>query len=169
MAERPDTELIIERRERLFEKKHARVLKKVTARPRRHSNGMADEYQEIPNVNTRGELHGAEVVQAERAAAARPGATVQLERVIERIIAAGAANVQPPLPAAPSSIALNPVRQSQLLLCVYMCFWLKPPFISGLCCSGAVYTVYTVPPVYRVYTSYTTKRTATTAIAAENQ
>ena len=114
MAERPGTELIVKRRERLFVRKHARVLKKVAARPRRDSDSIdVDEYLEIPNGNTRGKLRGTNVKLAERAASARPGGTVQLKRVIERIIAdagaaAAAANVRPP--SAPSSIALISVR-----------------------------------------------------------
>ena len=68
------------------------MLNKVAARPLRDTNGIHDDNDNddkskvIPNGNTRGELHGAE--QAERAAAAHPGGTVQLERVIKRIIAA---------------------------------------------------------------------------------
>ena len=78
------------------------------------------EYKELPNGNRCGELHGAELERAERAAAARPGGTVQLERVIERIIAAGAAtaNVRPPPAAAPSSIALISVHHISELLTV---------------------------------------------------
>ena len=126
MAERPGTELIVERRERLFVKKHALVLKKTAARPRRESNGMDDyddddvdyEYKELPNGNRCGELHGAELELAERAAAARPGGTMQLERVIERIIATATANVRPSPAAAPSSIALISVHRISELLTV---------------------------------------------------
>ena len=45
------------------------------------------EGEPIPDGDAQGELHGAALAQAERAAAARPGLAVRMGDVIERLVA----------------------------------------------------------------------------------
>lgn len=100
MPDGPGTELRVAKREERFRKKHARVVAKVTKRGRRDSNGDSIEdngLDEIPDGDQEGELRGADLERAERAAAARPGARGRLDNVIDLI--ARMNNVQvPPSP-----------------------------------------------------------------------
>ena len=82
--------LCIVNRELRFKRKNARVTKLLAKRNRRDSNGEeigGDEYDQVPEGDENGELAGAQLRRAERAAAARPGAAIRMGDVIERIIA----------------------------------------------------------------------------------
>ena len=94
------TSLLVVKRELRFKRKHARVEKTLAKRTRRDSNGediSGDEYEPVPGDDENGELSGAQLRKAERAAAARPGAAIRIGDVIERICARG--NMQ--LPTSP--------------------------------------------------------------------
>ena len=100
MPDGPGTELLIERREERFKRKHRRVVATMSARGRRDSNGdeIDDDGQgDIPDGDQEGELRGADLERAERAAAARPGGRGRLDNVIDLI--ARMNNIQvPPSP-----------------------------------------------------------------------
>ena len=73
-----------------FKRRNARVTKVLAKRGRRDSNGEeigGDEYEQVPDGDENGELDGAQLRRAERAAAARPGAAIRMGDVLERIIA----------------------------------------------------------------------------------
>ena len=91
------TTLQVVRRELQFKRKHTRVEKELAKRGRRDSNGEeigGDEFEQVPEGDENGELTDAQLRQAERAAAARPGAATRIGDVIERICARG--NLQVP-------------------------------------------------------------------------
>ena len=82
--------LQVVKRELQFKRRHDRVAKTLAKRGRRDSNGEeigGDEYDQVPDNDENGELDGAQLRQAERAAAARPGAATRIRDVIERICA----------------------------------------------------------------------------------
>ncbi len=84
------TSLQVVKRELQFKRRHDRVAKTLAKRGRRDSNGEeigGDEYDQVPDGDENGELDGAQLRQAERAAAARPGAATRIGDVIERICA----------------------------------------------------------------------------------
>jgi hypothetical protein len=103
----PGTELLVKRREQRFLKQHARVVARVTARGRRDSNGDLIEdnaLDEIPDGDQEGELRGAELERAERAAAARPGGRGRLDNPIDLIARINNFQVPPsPPPRMPPS------------------------------------------------------------------
>ena len=73
------------KRELQFKRRHDRVAKTLAKRGRRDSNGeeiRGDEYDQVPDGDKNGELDGAQLRQAERAAAARPGAATRIGDVI---------------------------------------------------------------------------------------
>jgi len=85
------TTLLVVNRELRFKRKNARVAKLLSKRNRRDSNGDeigGDDFEQVPDGDENGELDGAQLQRAERAAAARPGAAIRMGDVIERIIAA---------------------------------------------------------------------------------
>ena len=77
----PGAELIIQRREERFTRKHARVTRRLEL------DGALDMEEELPNGDADGELHGDQLLVAERIAAARPGGAIRMGDAIERIIA----------------------------------------------------------------------------------
>ena len=90
---RPDpqqTTLLVLNRELRFKRKNTRVAKLLSKRNRRDSNGEeigGEEFEQVPDGDENGELDGAQLRRAERAAAARPGAAIRMGDVIEQIIA----------------------------------------------------------------------------------
>ena len=91
----PPRETIGQCADKRYKKRNARVQKKL-AELRIASNKTelddeedGDEYEPISEPDARGELHGEALVQAERAAFARPGVNGRLEDAIERMIARG--------------------------------------------------------------------------------
>lgn len=84
------TTLLVVNRELRFKRKNDRVAKLLAKRARRDSNGDeigGDEYEQVPDGDENGELDGAQLRRAERAAAARPGAAIRMGEVLEQIIA----------------------------------------------------------------------------------
>ena len=85
-----NTSLLTVNRELWFKRKHDRVAKALAKRCRRDSNGDevgGDEFEQVPDGDENGDLGGAQLRQAELAAAARPGAATRIGDVIERICA----------------------------------------------------------------------------------
>ena len=71
-----------------LKRRHDQVAKTLAKRGRRDFNGEeigGDEYDQVPDGDENGELEGAQLRQAERAAAARSGAATRIGDVIERI------------------------------------------------------------------------------------
>ena len=84
------TTLEVVKRELRFKRNHERVVRTVAKRARRDSNGEeigGDEYDQVPEGDENGELNDAQLRQAERAAANRPGAAIRIGDAIERICA----------------------------------------------------------------------------------
>ena len=84
------TTLLVVNQELRFKRKNTRVAKLLSKRNRRDSDGEeigGDEYEQVPDGDENGELDGAQLRRAERAAAARPGAAIRMGNVIEQIIA----------------------------------------------------------------------------------
>ena len=96
---RPDTDHVDEpyhttldvvKREFRFKRNHERVVRTVAKRARCDSNGEEigkDEYEQVPEGDENGELNDAQLRQAERAVAERPGAAIRIGNAIERICA----------------------------------------------------------------------------------
>ena len=96
---RPDTNQVDEpyhttievvKRELRFKRNHERVVKTVAKRARRDSTGEeigGDEYEQVSEGDENGELNDAQLRQAERATANRPGAAIRIGDAIERICA----------------------------------------------------------------------------------
>ena len=78
----PGAELIIRYREERFTKNHAHVTRCLELA------GVMDMEEELPDGNADGELHGDQLLVAERVAAARPGCAIRIGDVIERILRA---------------------------------------------------------------------------------
>ena len=71
-----------------FKRRHDWVANSLAKQSRRDSNiedVECDMYDQVPDVDYKGELNGAQLRQAESAAAARPGAANQIGDVIQRI------------------------------------------------------------------------------------
>ena len=77
----PGAELIIRHPEKRFARRHARVTKRLEIA------GALEMEEELPDGDADGELHGDQLLMAERVAAARPGGAIRMGEVIERIIA----------------------------------------------------------------------------------
>ena len=77
----PGAELIIRYPEEPFARKHARVTKRLELA------GAMEMEEELPDGDADGELHGDQLLVAERVAAAPPGGAIRMGDVIERIIA----------------------------------------------------------------------------------
>ena len=78
------------KRELQFKRRCNWVAKTLAKRGRRDSHGEeigGEEYEQIPDCDENGELDGAQLRQAERANAARPGAATGIGDVIEQICA----------------------------------------------------------------------------------
>jgi hypothetical protein len=109
--ERPGDELVVERKENRFDRRHQLVLKKVAAQGRRDSNGenfddlVAGE--ELPDGYEHGEIHGADLERAERAAAARQGVGGRLGQALIDIM--NRQNLQ--MPDSPPRLMPTPVHQ----------------------------------------------------------
>ena len=72
MADQPETgaELIIRHPEERFARRHARVTKRLELA------GAMEMEEELPDGDADGELHGDQLLIAERVAAARPGGAI---------------------------------------------------------------------------------------------
>ena len=84
------TTLEVVKRELRFKRNHERVVKTDAKRIRRDSTGEeieGDEYEQVPEGDENGELKDAQLHQAERATANRPGAAIRIGDAIERICA----------------------------------------------------------------------------------
>ena len=77
----PGAELIIRHPEERFARRHARVTRHLELA------GAIEMEEELPDGDADGELHGDQLLMAERVAAARPGGAIRMGEVIERIIA----------------------------------------------------------------------------------
>ena len=77
----PGAELIIQHREERFGRRHARVTRRL-----KHA-GANEVEEELLDGDAEGELHGDQLLVAERVAAARQGGAIRMGEVIERIIA----------------------------------------------------------------------------------
>ena len=77
----PGAELVIRHNEERFDRKHAMVTKRLKIVDAR------DMVTLLPDDDFEGELHGDQLLAAEREADARPGAAIRMSEVIERIIA----------------------------------------------------------------------------------
>ena len=77
----PGAELIIRHPDERFARRHARVARRLELA------GAMEIKEELPYGDADGELHGDQLLMAERVAAARPGAAIRISEVIERIIA----------------------------------------------------------------------------------
>lgn len=120
------TTLLVINRELRFKRKNVRVAKLLAKRNRRDSNGEeigGDEYDQVPEGDENGQLDGAQLTRAERAAAARPGAAVRMGDAIERICARQ--NIQ--MPSSPPKrlpvimLQPSPNRAGMSLLSVFVC------------------------------------------------
>ena len=77
----PGTELIILHLEERFARRQVQITKRLELA------GAMDMEEELYDGDADGELHGKQIVVAERVAAARPGGAIRMGDVIERIIA----------------------------------------------------------------------------------
>ena len=77
----PGAKLIIRHPEERFACRHARVTRRL------EPDGAIEMEEELPDGDADGELHGDQLLMAERVAAARPGGAIRMGEVIERIIA----------------------------------------------------------------------------------
>ena len=78
----PGAELIIRHREERFARRRARVTRRLEL-----AGAMEMEEEELPEGDADSELHGNQLLVAERVAAARPGGAIRMGDVIKRIIA----------------------------------------------------------------------------------
>ena len=83
VADQPElsAELIIRHPEKRFARRHARVTSRL------EFAGALEMEKKRPDGDADGELHGDQLIVAERVAAARPGGAIRMGYVIERIIA----------------------------------------------------------------------------------
>ena len=108
MADQPEpgAELIIRHPEKRFARKHVRVTKRLE-----HAGAMEME-EELPDGDADGEVHGDQLLMAERVASARPDGAIRMGDVIERIIARDNLKqpVSPParMPAPPTQHRAGP-------------------------------------------------------------
>ena len=102
----PGAELIIRHPEERYDRRHARVTRRLELA------GIMSMEEELPDGDADGELHGDQLLVAERVTAARPGGAIRMGEVIERIIARD--NLEPPnspparMPAAPTPQRAGP-------------------------------------------------------------
>ena len=78
----PGAELIVRHREERFARRRARVTRRLEL-----AGAMEIKEEELPDGDADGELHGDQLLVAERVAAARQGGAIRISDVIERIIA----------------------------------------------------------------------------------
>ena len=108
MADQPvhGAKLIIRHPEERFAQRHARVTK------RRDLAGTMEMEEEMRDGDADGELHGNQLLMAERVASPRPGGAIRMGDVIERIIASDnlELSVSPParMPAPPTQQRAGP-------------------------------------------------------------
>ena len=104
MADQPEpgAELIIRHPEERFTLRHARVTRRLELA------GAMEMEDELPYVNADGELHGDQLLMAERVAAARPGGAIRMGDMIERIIARD--NIERPV-SPPARMLAPPTQQ----------------------------------------------------------
>ena len=84
------TSLQVVKRDLQFKRWHDQIAKTLVKRGRRDTDTeeiVFDEYDQVPDGDENGELDGSQLRQAERAAAARPGAASRIVDVFERICA----------------------------------------------------------------------------------
>ena len=84
------TTLEVVKRELRFKRNHERVVRTVAKPAKRDSTGEeigSDEYEQVPEGDENGELNDAQLRQAERVTANRPGAAIRIGDAIERICA----------------------------------------------------------------------------------
>ena len=102
----PGAELIIRHPEERFARRQARVTRRLKL------VGAMEMEEELPDGDADGELHGDQLLMAERVAAARPGGVIRIGEVIEQIIARD--NLERPalppdrMPARPTSERAEP-------------------------------------------------------------
>ena len=77
----PGAKLLIRHPEERFNRRHARFTRRLKLA------GAMEMEEELPDGDADGELHGDQLLMAERVAAARPGGAIRMGEVIERIIA----------------------------------------------------------------------------------
>ena len=112
----PGAELIIRHPEERFARRHARVSKRLELA------GAMELEEELPDGDADGELHGDQLVMAERVVAARPGGAIRMGDVIERVI--GRDNLeQPSSSPARTPTPITPQRAGPSGLNAHM-----PPF-----------------------------------------
>ena len=99
----PGAELIIRHSEERFARRHARVTRRLKLA------GAMDMEEELPDGVAYSELHGDQLLVAERVAAARPGGAIRMGNVIERIIARDNFD----RPVSPPSRMLAPLTQQR--------------------------------------------------------
>ena len=114
MADQPEpgAELIIRHPDKRFARRRAHVTRRLEL-----AGGLGmEEEEELPDGDLDGELYADQVLVAERVAAARPGGSIRMGEVIERIIARDnltrpvlppARMPQPPTPQRAKSSGLN--------------------------------------------------------------
>ena len=95
----PGAELIIRHPEERFARRHSRVTRCLELA------GAMEMDEELPDGDADGELHGDQLLVAERVAAARPGGAIRMGDVIERIIAFD--NLELPLAACSDARATH--------------------------------------------------------------
>ena len=98
----PGAELIIRHSEERFARRHALVTRRLQLA------GAIDMEEEQPDNDAHGELHGDQILVAERVAAARPGGAIRMGNVIERIIARD--NLDRPV-SPPAQMLARPTQQ----------------------------------------------------------
>ena len=81
VLQEPGAELIIRHPEKRLARRHARVTKRLELA------GAMEMEEELPDGDDDGELHGDQLLMAERVVAPRPGGAIRMGDVIERIIA----------------------------------------------------------------------------------
>ena len=100
---KPGAELIIRHSEERFARRHACVTRRFELA------GAIEIKQELSNNNADGELHGDQLLMAERDAHARLGRVIRMGKVIERIIARD--NIEQPV--SPPARMLAPTTQQR--------------------------------------------------------
>ena len=98
----PGAELIIRHLEKRFARRHVRVTRHLELA------GAINMEEELPDGDADGELHGDQILVAERVAAARPVGAIRMGDVIERIIARD--NLERPI-SPPARMPESPIPQ----------------------------------------------------------
>ena len=104
VADQPEfgAELIIRHPEERFARRHDRITRRLELA------GVIEMEEELPDGDADGELHGDQLLMAERVAAARPGGAIRMGDVIERIIARD--NLERPV-SPPARMLAPPTQQ----------------------------------------------------------